>query len=69
MKKNVKKLNKKLKTKQSKTLIAIAFGLIIFTIILQFNQGYLRLYHWMILGVLSGAIKELNRKTSCKIKD
>ena len=64
-----RKLNKKLKTKQSKTLIAIAFGLIIFTIILQFNQGYLRLYHWMILGVLSGAIKELNRKTSCKIKD
>lgn len=63
--KQARQLNKKLKNDQTKTVVAIAFGLIIFTIILQFNQGYLRLYHWMILGVLSGAIKELKKKITC----
>lgn len=37
-------------------LMACIFGLIIFTIILQFNQGYLRLYHWMFFGVIWGGI-------------
>lgn len=67
--KKARKLNKKLQTKQSKTLVAIAFALLIFTIILQFNQGYLRLYHWLILGVLSGGIKELKSKAFCQIKE
>lgn len=43
-------------SKGSAMLAACAFGLIIFTVILQFNQGYLRLYHWMFLGVLWGGI-------------
>ena len=34
----------------------------IFTIILQFNQGYLRLYHWMLFGILDGMIIYYNRK-------
>lgn len=38
------------------TLAACAFGLIVFTVILQFNQGYLRLYHWMFFGVLWGGV-------------
>ena len=34
---------------------SLLFGLIIFTIFLQVNQGYLRLYHWMFFGMIEGA--------------
>ena len=44
-------------SKVADLLIACVFGLIIFTITLQVNQGYLRLYHWLILGVVSGGIR------------
>lgn len=53
------KVSKKVKNNQSKMLVACAFALIIFTVILQANQGYLRLYHWMLLGVIYGGIKYL----------
>lgn len=36
---------------------ALVFGLFLFTIVLQANQGYLRLYHWMFFGILQGVIK------------
>ena len=39
------------------TLFALALSLIVFTVILQVNQGYLRLYHWMFFGVIAGGIK------------
>ena len=42
-------------------LVAWAFGLLTFTLILQANQGYLRLYHWMILGIIEGGILETRR--------
>lgn len=53
------KINKKQKTYLSSLLYACALALIIFTIILQINQGYLRLYHWMFFGILSGGINSL----------
>ncbi len=37
-----------------KILPAFVLALLVFTLILQVNQGYLRLYHWMLLGVLYG---------------
>ena len=38
-------------------ILAFAVALILFTLILQINQGYLRLYHWMAFGVLAGALE------------
>lgn len=38
-------------------IFAFAVALILFTVILQINQGYLRLYHWMAFGVLAGALE------------
>lgn len=34
---------------------ALVLALVIFTIILQVNQGYLRLYHWMFFGLIEGS--------------
>lgn len=48
--------------KESILLVACAVGLLIFTIILQANQNFLRLYHWMFLGVIYGAVPKSNRK-------
>lgn len=50
------KAGKVLKCKEGKLIAACAVGLIIFTVILQANQGYLRLYHWMFFGILSGGL-------------
>ena len=38
-------------------IFAFAVALILFTVILHINQGYLRLYHWMAFGVLAGALE------------
>jgi|GEM_PF-2490570 len=38
------------------TLLSLVVALTIFVIVLQVNQGYLRLYHWLFLGFLSGKI-------------
>ena len=43
-------------TESSFLIMAFAVALVVFTIILQINQGYLRLYHWMCFGVLYGAL-------------
>ena len=53
-----------------KTLIAYCVALVIFTIVLQFNKGYLRLYHWMIFGVLDGMIHYYSRRQIfiCRMK-
>lgn len=50
------KLGRQKKTKQTNTLACLAYALLIFTIILQINQGYLRLYHWAFLGILWGGL-------------
>lgn len=42
---------------EKQLLYSIVLGVIVFVIILQANQGYLRLYHWMLLGLLFGGIK------------
>lgn len=46
----------KKRDKESILLVACAVGLLAFTITLQANQGFLRLYHWMFLGILQGAV-------------
>lgn len=46
------------KSKNCALLAACVVGLIIFTIILQANQGYLRLYHWMFFGIISGGVHQ-----------
>lgn len=50
--------------KRTKNLLplALAYGIIAFTIILQVNQGYLRLYHWMFFGMIEGVCYSLNTK-------
>ena len=54
------------KNSETRLLVACAIGLLIFTIILQVNQGYLRLYHWMFFGIIEGGI--LRHKRSRKLK-
>lgn len=58
--------------KKFKILPAFCLALIVFTIILQVNQGYLRLYHWMLFGILYGLIayykKALRREYILKKK-
>lgn len=51
------KLKKRANTKETGILMACVFALFIFTVVLQANQGYLRLYHWMFMGFISGGIK------------
>lgn len=55
------KLKKGASTKQTGILIACVFALFIFTVVLQANQGYLRLYHWMFAGFISGGIQYVRR--------
>ena len=50
--------DKKLYTKRQRiVLITLVFSTIMFLIILQINQGYLRLYHWMFLGMINGCLR------------
>ena len=49
------------KSEEKGMLLACVFGLLIFTVILQINQGYLRLYHWMFFGALWGGILRMKR--------
>lgn len=44
---------------EKEVINGLIIGLIAFLIVLQANQSYLRLYHWMILGVLYGTYKYL----------
>lgn len=48
------KVYKKFKSKTTLLLLSAALGLFVFTVILQVNQGYLRLYHWMFFGMIDG---------------
>ena len=52
------RIYKKEKSKDNMLLVACAVALIIFSVILQANQGYLRLYHWMFFGIISGILKK-----------
>ena len=58
---------KKVFITDKKTYMSLLFALIIFTIVLQFNQGYLRLYHWMYFGILEGVLSYSNKKKSAVI--
>ena len=49
-------LYRRRQTEQTFLLFSFALALLFFTVILQINQGYLRLYHWMMFGILWGAI-------------
>lgn len=60
------KTARKMNSTEGNLLFACALGLIIFFIILQVNQGYLRLYHWMFFGILQGAV--LNYKSCLRGK-
>jgi O-antigen ligase len=44
---------------------ACAAGLILFIILLQVNQGYMRLYMWMFFGILAGQYYVLKKKKTC----
>lgn len=57
-----KRLYRSVKSKNSALLVACAVGLIIFTIILQANQGYLRLYHWLFFGIMSGGLFQIEKE-------
>lgn len=48
--------------KENALLFAAALALIVFTVILQVNQGYLRLYHWMFFGLMDGGCAYAARK-------
>jgi O-antigen ligase len=61
-----RKINKEINDYLSNLLYACALGLLVFTVVLQINQGYLRLYHWMIFGVLSGGINYLKKRQRAK---
>lgn len=63
------KLYRKSRTNESMLLIACAFGLIVFTIILQANQGYLRLYHWMFWGFIYGGITYISKMRILNINE
>ena len=56
------------KSKNCALLAACVVGLIIFTIILQANQGYLRLYHWMFFGIISGGVHQYQVIVKQKIR-
>ena len=57
------KMYRKARNKETALLAAAALAFIVFTIILQANQGYLRLYHWLFFGMLSGGISSSKIKT------
>ncbi len=42
------------KRNKNNYLVACSFGMLVFIIVLQANQNYLRLYMWMFLGILAG---------------
>ncbi len=50
------RVNKQYHNSSTRTVMALFFALIMFTIILQVNQGYLRLYHWMFFGLIDGGV-------------
>lgn len=59
---NCFKIRKNIKNGETMLLMACAYALLIFTILLQANQGYLRLYHWMFFGVLRGGVLKYGKK-------
>ena len=65
----VYRLNKNLNNNASHLLASLAFAIVIFTIILQVNQGYLRLYHWMFLGMIEGGYYYVKDKYSFNKKE
>lgn len=56
------RIYRKNKSGETTLLVAYAYGLLIFTLILQANQGYLRLYHWMFFGILWGGLLKYGKK-------
>ena len=58
------KCAKKYGTRSDKLVFGCALALLVFTLVLQANQSYIRLYHWMFLGILQGALERYD----CKIR-
>lgn len=56
------KVYKKNPNADTRLLLACAYALLCFTIVLQANQGYLRLYHWMFFGIIFGGCISLKKK-------
>ena len=56
------------RTETAFLILAFAVALVLFTIILQINQGYLRLYHWMCFGVLYGALSRERKGRDMKLR-
>lgn len=57
-----KKLARGRLDEDAKNLTALCYALVVFTVILQINQGYLRLYHWAFFGILWGGILSAKRR-------
>ncbi len=53
---------KKEKGEDSLILWALGIGLILFLVVLQANQGYMRLYMWMIFGILLGGTSYVKKQ-------
>ena len=53
---------KKEKGEDSLVLWALAIGLMLFLVVLQANQGYMRLYMWMIFGILLGGTSYVKKQ-------
>lgn len=47
-------------------LIACSFGLLVFMIVLQANQNYLRLYMWMFFGILAGYTRIIKKNNMAR---
>lgn len=58
----------KFNPKQNKLFLGLILSFIIFILILQFNQGYLRLYHWMFLGIMLGFVERYKKINYINIK-
>lgn len=54
---------KKVRGEDSLALWALSIGLILFLIVLQANQGYMRLYMWMIFGILMGGASYVKKQS------
>ena len=58
----------RIRSESSALLAGCAIGLLIFTVVLQANQGYLRLYHWMFFGILNGGLIQLKGRYKNSVK-
>ena len=51
------------KTSKNSYIPPLIIALIAFIFLLQMNQGYLRLYHWMLLGIIDGITSSASKQS------